>query len=135
MAAARRTGLIDLIVGQPRGLALTITEGGRGVSSGQKRLIALTRILLARPKIWLLDEPTDGMDSVTEARIVNLLAELAAENITLVVTTHKTALLPHLDRLIVLQSGRMILDGPRDAVLAKLQTRPQPLPVPQGAVA
>jgi ATP-binding cassette subfamily C protein LapB len=125
LAAARRTGLIELILGQPRGLALEITEGGRGVSGGQKQLIAVTRMLLARPKVWLLDEPTGAMDSVTEARVVGLLRELAAEGVTLVATTHKTALLPLLDRLIVLQGGRILLDGPRDAVLAKLSGKPQ----------
>lgn len=128
LSAARRTGLIDLIVGQPKGLSLEITEGGRGVSGGQKQLIAMTRMLLARPKVWLLDEPTGAMDSVTEARVVGLLRELAAEGVTLVVTTHKTALLPLLDRLIVLQGGRVMLDGPRDAVLAKLSGRPEPVP-------
>ena len=127
LEAARRTGLIDLVMGQPKGLALEITEGGRGVSGGQKQLIALTRLLLARPKVWLLDEPTGAMDSVSEARIVGLLRELAAEGVTLVVTTHKTALLPLLDRLIVLQGGRLLLDGPRDAVLAKLSGRPEPV--------
>ena len=133
LAAARRTGLIELISGQPKGLALEITEGGRGVSGGQKQLIALTRMLLARPKVWLLDEPTGAMDSVSEARVVNLLRELAAEGVTLMVTTHKTALLPLLDRLIVLQGGRLLLDGPRDAVLAKLSGRPEP--TPQGGAA
>ncbi|MDP2759027.1 MAG: ATP-binding cassette domain-containing protein [Sideroxyarcus sp.] len=128
LAAAKRTGLIDLIVGQPKGLALEITEGGRGVSGGQKQLIAITRMLLARPKVWLLDEPTGAMDSATEARIVALLRELAAEGATLVVTTHKTALLPLLDRLIVLQGGRLLLDGPRDAVLAKISGRSEPAP-------
>jgi ATP-binding cassette subfamily C protein LapB len=126
LEAARRTGLIDLIMGQPNGLALEITEGGRGVSGGQKQLIALTRLLLARPKVWLLDEPTGAMDSVSEARVAGLLRELTAEGVTLVVTTHKTALLPLLDRLIVLQGGRLLLDGPRDAVLAKLSGRPEP---------
>ncbi|MBC7857394.1 MAG: ATP-binding cassette domain-containing protein [Burkholderiaceae bacterium] len=127
LAAARRTGLIELILGQPRGLALEITEGGRGVSGGQKQLIGVTRMLLARPKVWLLDEPTGAMDSVTEARVVGLLGELAAEGVTLVVTTHKSALLPLLERLLVLQSGRVLLDGARDAVLAKLSGKTQPL--------
>lgn len=126
LAAAKRTGLIDLILGQPAGLALELTEGGRGVSGGQKQLIALTRMLLARPKVWLLDEPTGAMDSATEARVVNLLRELAAEGATLVVTTHKTALLPLLDRLVVLHGGRVQLDGPRDAVLARISAKPQP---------
>jgi ATP-binding cassette subfamily C protein LapB len=120
LEAAKRTGLIDLILGQPAGLALELTEGGRGVSGGQKQLIALTRMLLARPRVWLLDEPTGAMDSASEMRVVNLLRELLGEGITLVVTTHKTALLPILDRLILLHGGRVQLDGPRDAVLAKI---------------
>lgn len=125
LEVARRTGLIDLIGGQPKGLALEITEGGRGVSGGQKQLIALTRMLLAAPKVWLLDEPTGSMDSATEARVVSLLAEAAAKGATLVVATHKTALLPLLDRLVVLHGGRILLDGPRDQVLAKLAGKPQ----------
>jgi ATP-binding cassette subfamily C protein LapB len=124
LAAAKRTGLIDLILGQPRGLALPITEGGRGVSGGQRQLIAVTRLLLAKPRIWLLDEPTGAMDAKTEARIVSLLAELAAEGVTMIATTHKTALLPLFERLVVLQTGQVLLDGPRDAVLAKLSGKP-----------
>jgi ATP-binding cassette subfamily C protein LapB len=118
--AARRTGLIELIGGQPKGLSLEISEGGRGVSGGQKQLIALTRLLLANPTVWLLDEPTGSMDSVSEARIVSVLGEVAKNGVTLLVATHKTALLPLFDRLIVLHGGRILLDGPRDVVLAKL---------------
>ncbi len=133
LAASRRTGLIDLILGQPKGLALELTEGGRGVSGGQKQLIAVTRMLLAKPKVWLLDEPTGSMDSATESRIVNLLRELSAEGVTLIVTTHKTALLPLLDRLIILQGGRLLLDGPRDAVLQKISGQaPRPEAQSQG---
>ncbi len=133
LEVARRTGLIDLIGGQPKGLALEITEGGRGVSGGQKQLIALTRMLLAEPKVWLLDEPTGSMDSATEARVVSLLGEAAGKGATLVVATHKTALLPLLDRLVVLHGGRILFDGPRDQVLAKLAGKPQA--VMQGGVA
>lgn len=127
LQAAQRTGLIELIGGQPKGLALVITEGGRGVSGGQKQLIMLTRALLAEPRVWILDEPTGAMDSVTETRIVNLLREITAAGATLVAATHKTALLPLFERLIVLQGGRILLDGPRDTVLAKLSGRPQPV--------
>jgi ATP-binding cassette subfamily C protein LapB len=135
LAAARRTGLIDLVLGQPAGLALEITEGGRGVSGGQKQLIALTRLLLARPRVWLLDEPTGSMDSATEARVVQLLRELAQEGVTLIVTTHKTALLPLLDRLLVLTGGRVSLDGPRDPVLARVSGKAPAAVVPVAAAA
>jgi ATP-binding cassette subfamily C protein LapB len=127
LEAARRTGLIELVLSHPKGLALPLTEGGRGVSGGQKQLIAVTRLLLARPRIWLLDEPTSAMDAVTEARVVGILREIAAEGVTLVAATHKTALLPLFDRLIVLHRGRVVLDAPRDAALARLAATMQPM--------
>jgi ATP-binding cassette subfamily C protein LapB len=120
LQATHRTGLMDLIGSQPKGLALEITEGGRGVSGGQRQLIMLTRTLLSQPKLWVLDEPTGAMDSMTEARIVQLLREVTNSGAALVAATHKTALLPLFDRLVVMQGGRILLDGPRDAVLAKL---------------
>lgn len=120
LEAARKSGLIDLISGQPKGLGLEITEGGRGVSGGQKQLIALTRMLLAKPKVWLLDEPTGSMDADTEAKVVALLKSTLGPTESAIVATHKTALLPLLTRLLVVRDGRVILDGPRDEVLAKL---------------
>lgn len=120
LEAARGTGLIDLIAGQPKGLGLEITEGGRGVSGGQKQLIALTRMLLARPGVWLLDEPTGSMDADSEAKVVALLKSVLGSGESAVIATHKTALLPLLTRLLVVQNGRIVMDGPRDAILAKL---------------
>ncbi|NRP16361.1 ATP-binding cassette domain-containing protein [Marinobacterium sp. xm-a-152] len=125
LEAAKRTGLASLIVGQPAGLDLPITEGGKGVSGGQRQLIALTRILLANPKVLLLDEPTGPMDSVTEVKVVQLLKELSQEGVTLIVTTHKTALLSIFSRIVVVQGGRVQLDGPRDEVVAKLTGKTQ----------
>lgn len=125
LQAARQTGLIELIVGQPKALALPITEGGRGVSGGQRQIIGLTRMLLARPRVWLLDEPTSSMDAQTEARVVAILRSVAAAGATLLVATHKAALLPLVDRLLVVQGGRIVADGPRDAVLAQLAGKAQ----------
>ena len=135
LAAATRTGLIDLISGQPKGLALEISEGSRGVSGGQRQLIGFTRLLLAKPKVWLLDEPTGAMDSVTESRITALLNDMRREGATLIVSTHKTALLGLFDRLMVLQAGRMMLDGPRQGVLDRLSGRPTVAPAPAAASA
>jgi ATP-binding cassette subfamily C protein LapB len=134
LAAARRTGLIELITAQPKGLALPITEGGRGVSGGQRQLVGLTRLLIASPKVWLLDEPTGSMDAATEARVTALLDEVARAGATLLVATHKTGLLPMLGRLVVLHGGRVVLDGPRGAVLERLQGRPAAA-APQGSAA
>ena len=77
-------------------------------------------MVLAKPAIFMLDEPTASMDSATEAKVVALLGQLAAEGATLLIATHKTALLPIIDRLLVMHNGKFIIDGPRDLVLAKL---------------
>lgn len=132
LAAAERTGLSDLILGQSRGLALEITEGGRGVSGGQRQLIAFTRLLLAMPKVWLLDEPTGNMDSATEARVVQVLRDVAQQGATLLISTHKNAVLPLVERVIVLQAGRVVADGSRNEIMAKLAGRPA---AAQGAAA
>ena len=140
LETARKTGLIDLIASHPNGLALPITEGGRGISGGQIQLIGLTRMVLAKPAVFILDEPTASMDAMTEARIVALLGTLAAEGATLLIATHKTALLPILDRLLVIQNGKFTIDGPRDLVLARLSglsqeaaNAPNQIPVAQPA--
>jgi ATP-binding cassette subfamily C protein LapB len=128
LTAAKQTGLFELLSQNPRGLALEITEGGRGVSGGQKQMIALTRLALAHPRLWLLDEPTASMDNEAEMRIVRMMKDNLQAGDTLIVATHKTAFLPLLTRLIVVRDGRITQDGPRDSVLATLQGRPQSAP-------
>jgi ATP-binding cassette subfamily C protein LapB len=127
LQAASETGLIALISNHPKGLALPISEGGRGISGGQKQLLAMTRMLLATPTVLLLDEPTASMDAAAEARVVATLKAKASAGATMLVATHKSALLPIVDRLLVMQGGRVVMDGPRDLVLAKLSGSP---PVP-----
>ena len=122
---ARKTGLINLITGQDKGLALRLSEGGKGVSGGQRQLIGLTRLLLANPRIWLLDEPTASLDEENEAKVVAVLQEIAASGATMIISTHKIALLPLLPRLLVIREGHIIMDGTRGDVLAKLTGRPQ----------
>jgi ATP-binding cassette subfamily C protein LapB len=124
MEACQATGLGQLVKRHPKGLALPISEGGRGVSGGQRQLIGLTRLLLANAPVWLLDEPTASLDTNTEALVLKTLQQ-RCEGRTLIIVTHKQSLLPLFDRLIVVTQGRVVLDGPRDAVLARLQaTKP-----------
>ena len=119
--AAERTGLLDVVANHPRGLDLPIAEGGTGLSGGQKQLVAFTRLLVSRPEILLLDEPTASMDATTEERCVNLLIEYVRPEHTLVLVTHKLALLPRLvDRIIVIANHQIVLDAPREAALSWL---------------
>lgn len=127
LRACEATGLNALIAAHPKGLDLEIAEGGGGVSGGQKQLIALTRLLLAKPDIWLLDEPTAAMDEQTELRAVHALRQAIAPGQTLVLVTHKPFLLGMVDRLVILTPAGIFMDGPRDAVLEKLKQNAQAL--------
>ena len=98
-----------------------ISEGGKGLSGGQRQLVALTRLLLSNPAIWLLDEPTASMDEQTEHRCLNLLRDTIKPENTLVLVTHKPILLSMVNRLIVVKGHQIIIDGPRDAVIEKLK--------------
>jgi ATP-binding cassette subfamily C protein LapB len=115
-----RTGMSRLVASHPKGLERPIMEGGKGLSGGQRQLVAFTRLALASPGVLLLDEPTASMDNEQEARCLAVLSEEAKAGKTLVVVTHKPSLLPLVNRLIVVVGSRILLDGPRDAVLEKL---------------
>ncbi len=118
--AARRTGLINLISAHPRGLSLVIAEGGTGLSGGQKQLVSLTRILLRRAHIWLLDEPTSSMDRALESHCLQTLRTVMTDSHTLVLVTHKPELLALVNRVIVVVNHHVVLDGEKNAVLDAL---------------
>ncbi len=126
LAMAEKTGLMKLVISNhPKGLMQEISEGGLGLSAGQRQLTNLTRVFLRQPRIWLLDEPTSSMDRQTEMQVMQSLAQSIRPQDTLVTVTHKSELLPLVDRLIVIAQGQVVLDGPKDEVMARLQ-KPQP---------
>lgn len=122
LAAAEKTGLLELVIkAHPKGLQLPISEGGMGLSAGQRQLVHLTRLFIRQPKIWLLDEPTSSMDRQTEIHVIQALSNTLQSSDTLVMTTHKHELLTLVDRLIVVANNEVVLDGPKDKVMARLQ--------------
>ncbi len=123
--AAARTGLLAAITNHPKGLELMIAEGGKGLSGGQRQLVALTRLLLSNPSIWLLDEPTASMDEQTEQRCLQVLHQAIKPEHTLVLVTHKPSLLALTNRLVVIANHQIIMDGPRDQVIAQLKDNAQ----------
>lgn len=125
LAALQATGLAAHLAGRTQGLDLRIAEGGEGLSRGQKQLVGLTRLLLAKPDVWLLDEPTASMDDGTEERCLAALKAYVRPDQTLVLVTHKPRLLDLVDRLIVITPQGIAVDGPKAAVLAHLQQQAQ----------
>ena len=119
--AAAMTGLDQVIQKHPKGLELEISEGGRGLSGGQRQLVGLTRLLLMQPRLMLLDEPTASMDAQLESQVMKHLFEELPRDAALVVVTHKPGLLVHVNRIVVIDQGRVVIDGPRDQVLARLR--------------
>lgn len=118
--ASKLTGLINIINALPKGLDTVVPEGGESVSGGQKQLIALTRILISNKDIWLLDEPTASMDENTEKQIIAMLKNRFTPNQTMVVVTHKPIVLNMVDRIIVLTSKGIAMDGSKDEILQRL---------------
>ena len=100
----------------PEGYDLQISERGEGLSGGQRQAIALARALMGSPPMLILDEPTSAMDVMTEKAVVSRLKAHLADR-TVILVTHRPALFDLVDRVIVLQDGKVVADGPRDAIL------------------
>jgi ATP-binding cassette subfamily C protein LapB len=130
---ARLTGLDRLVAGHPKGWELPVGEAGALLSGGQRQLVALARCLVTKPQILLMDEPTSSMDAQSEAAFLRQLKE-AAGACTLVMVTHRPAVLELVNRIVVIDGGRVVMDGPKDQVLAALSGRPAPAPQPGASV-
>jgi ATP-binding cassette subfamily C protein LapB len=124
--AAKLTGLDQVIQSHPKGLELEINEGGRGLSGGQRQLVGLTRLLMARPKVVLLDEPTASMDTNLEIRVMSHLFQEIAPDSLLVIVTHKLGILPLVDRIIVVDKGKIVTDGSREQVMNLMRQGAKP---------
>lgn len=114
------TGLEELIKKGGVGDSLEIGENGDNLSTGQKHLVALARALVNDPNILILDEPTTGLDIGLENSVIERLSSIV-EDKTLILITHRFSALKLVDRVIVVNEGRIVADGPRDAILQKLQ--------------
>lgn len=119
--AAEVAGIAEFVNTHPRGFDLVVGERGETLSGGQRQGVGLARAVLGDPPILLLDEPTGSMDHSTEELVRKRLAEFLRGKTALIVT-HRNALLDLVDRLIVVDAGRIVADGPKDRVVAALRS-------------
>ncbi len=125
LQATKTTGLFEAVIApHPSGLQQEIAEGGSGLSGGQRQLVNLTRVFLRQPRLWLLDEPSASLDRNLELQLIQALKQTLKPDDTLVLVTHKPEMLQLVERVIVIANQQVIMDGPRDAVLARLQAGP-----------
>ena len=118
--AATLAGVHEFARRHPSGYNLQVGERGMNLSGGQRQAVALARALLLDPPIMLMDEPTSSMDNTSEDLIKKALLPLV-NNKTLLLVTHRASLLTLVDRLIILDNGKIIADGPKESVMNALK--------------
>jgi ATP-binding cassette, subfamily C, bacterial LapB len=120
LQAIRISGMEDLINAHPQGVDMQVGERGSRLSGGQRQSVGIARAVIHEPAILLLDEPTSAMDQSTERTIKTRLAAFQQGRTTILIT-HRTSLLELVDRILVLDQGRVVADGPKAQVLEALR--------------
>ncbi|RRD00742.1 type I secretion system permease/ATPase [Amphritea balenae] len=120
LKAAKWGGVSAFTDHDPEGLERQVGEGGRQLSGGQRQAVSAARAIVMDPPILLLDEPTSQLDRKSELYLMNRLKELDSDK-TLILSTHKSSLLDVVDRIIVLENGRLLADGPKAEVITWLR--------------
>ena len=116
VAAAQQAGAADFISKLPDGYETILTERGQQLSGGQQQALSIARALVSDPSVIVMDEPTSAMDNATEQELVTRLKTDLADK-TVILITHRGNLLSLVDRVIIVDSGRIMADGPKAEVL------------------
>ena len=120
LEAVRLSGLSEFVNQHPAGLAMPVGEHGQLLSGGQRQSVTIARALLNDPSILLFDEPTGSMDHSSEEEFKRNISQFA-QGKTLLVITHRTSLLELVDRIIVVDAGKIVADGPKEQVVEALR--------------
>jgi len=120
LRAAEIAGMDEFVKRQPLGYDMEIGEFGRGLSGGQRQCVVMARAVLLDPPVLVLDEPTSNMDSRTEMRLKDSLSATVRGK-TVIMITHRASLLDMVDRIIVIDNGNVVADGPKASVLDALK--------------
>lgn len=124
--AAKLAGCHDMILRLPNGYDTEIGDGGQHLSGGQRQLIGLARAMFGRPKLVVLDEPNSNLDGDSEAALTRALETLKAMGSTVVLVSHRPALVQGVDKVLLLKEGAIEMFGPRAEVLKRLMAPPRP---------
>ncbi len=122
LSASKLAGVHDFVTRHPLGYDLAIAEHGEGLSGGQRQAIALARAIVGQKPVLFLDEPTSAMDVQSERDLIAKLGSLRSDQ-TLIIVTHRTALLEAVDRVIVLDDGCIAVDGPKEVLTRRTAQR------------
>ncbi|NDV24752.1 ATP-binding cassette domain-containing protein [Desulfovibrio sp. JC022] len=122
------SGIDKFVSKHPLGLKMPILEGGKNLSRGQRQAVAVARALISSPPLLLLDEPTSSMDSTQERILINQIKNTMTDK-SIYVVTHRPQILEVVDRILVVDQGRIVADGPRDEIIRKLSS---PAPARKG---
>ena len=123
LQVSEQLGIDKIAADDSLGMELAISEGGEGLSGGQRQLVGLGRTFLAQPKIWLLDEPTATLDNESEQKVLQALLDNVKTDDILIISTHRPALAAKMaNRVIVMQHGEIINDGKPEDVLSKIMS-------------
>jgi ATP-binding cassette subfamily C protein LapB len=117
---AEVAGVMSWLSKTPNGFDYKLSEGGKELSGGQRQTIAIARALIRKPHYIILDEPTANMDTATEQLVLKNLAEYLNDE-TVVIVTHRMAPLSLVDRIVVLDNGRVNVDGPKEKIIERLK--------------
>lgn len=135
LTICKLVGLDKLVNSHPRGLYLPISEGGQGLSGGQSKLVGLARVLVQNASLLLLDEPTGALDPQSDGQLIARLKAHFRPDQTVIIVTHKMNLLQLVDRVLVVDQGRITADGPRDLILSRITPQQAGLKPATGAQA
>jgi ATP-binding cassette subfamily C protein LapB len=129
LEVARILGIDQVATDNPRSMEMEISEGGQGLSIGQRQLVGLSRVFLAQPRVWLLDEPSASLDMESEKRILEAIAACARPTDIIVLATHRPRLTDLANRVIMMRRGRIFADGTPEDVLPKISGAGRKRPV------
>ncbi len=125
LKAAELAGVIHFTKNHPEGFDRQVGERGNRLSVGQRQAVAMARAMLLSPHILIFDEPTASMDDGSEAQLRQNIKNHLDKHSTLILVTHKVSMLDLVERLIVIDNGRIVADGPKEAVLMALRNTPK----------